>query len=126
MESNRLVSSHNGRHRLAKAKMIAPREKGGFNMLDVKAQHDSLKLQWICRLLMERLNICIWADYVLPQFWLDVFTIWYNRRYISLNETNPSYRNRLLNSLICFSDAVHPSTRGKIRKRDFELFFFFF
>ena len=47
----------NGRHRIAKSKMIAPKIVGGFNMLDIYCQEKALKLKWIDRLMSETVNI---------------------------------------------------------------------
>ena len=128
------------RHRISKAKMIAPKQKGGFNMLDMKLQEASLKLRWIDRLLMDRVNISFGFPYTMSAFkisiinalrcnispkkiknllhrpilqvWHDIFTLWFSLHYIPITCTERSKRSALLNSLFCFCEPV-----SKIIKR---------
>ena len=136
-QMDQLLTNHvwdNGRHRIAKNKMIAPKKVGGFKMLDKRLQEKSLKLRWIQRLL-DHTNISMWCEYVisafiipivdplrvnqnktgftillckpLPQVWMDIFAIWYESNYIPITCNSKEKRNDLLNSLVCFCHPVH-------------------
>ena len=52
-----------GCHHISKEKMITPKEKGGFNMLNIRLQNCSLKLKWIDRLLSDRTNLSFSSAY---------------------------------------------------------------
>ena len=123
-----------GRHRIAKLKMITPKEKGGFNMLDIRSQEKSLKLKWIDRLMSDTVNISMWCLYTisafrinitevlkcnlsaktfkrllrkpLPQVWMDIFSIWFEMYYIPVTCSAKNRKDMLLDSMVCYCEPV--------------------
>ena len=61
-----------GRHHISKAKMITPKGKDGFNMLDIRLQNTSLKLRWIDQLLAYRINITFSSAYIINAFKISI------------------------------------------------------
>ena len=120
----------NGRHHIAKDKMIAPKQVGGFNMLQIHCQDKSLKLKWLDRLLLDRVNFSLWEAYIISAFvipitdalrcnipgkslktllvkripivWKDIFSIWFTEHYISPKCSSREKRAAMLNSLVTF------------------------
>ena len=135
-----------GRHRIAHDFMIGPKEKGGFNMLDIQTQNASLKLSWINRLLSQTSNVAMWADYIMscfhipitillrcnvsgqgfqflmknsiPQVWSHIFALWFNRRYIPASCSDKNRRDELLNSTFCFSAPIRGTRKITVKEVD--------
>ena len=135
---DRLYYAHvweGGRHRISKTKMIAPKNVGGFNMLDVRLQDRSLKLKWLDCLLSVNSNTSLWCVYIksafcipiqhvllcnnkynvvldkflikpIPQVWRDIFRIWISEHYIPIECASKKRREDLFNTLVCFSPVT--------------------
>ena len=122
-----------GRHRISKKIMEQPMENGGFNMLNVKYQENSLKLIWIQRLLADSASKYFWQEHIsscfcvpltdlirfnlhpsrmkrlinrksiLPPFWNDVFYTYFSWTYVSAKKLSTC---EYVGSLsICFNSA---------------------
>ena len=133
----RLMVNHvweQGRHHISKDKMIASKQEGGFNMLDIRLQNKSLKLRWVDRLLSDRVEISFGSVYVmdafvipiidllrcnihprrfkkllrvpLPPVWMEIFETWFEYQYIPADCSDPAKTTDLLNSLLCFNESV--------------------
>ena len=123
-----------GRHKMSKEKMCLPRTQGGFNMLNVYIQEQSLKLSWMNRFLCDTSCITYTQNYLFsssiipfpdfmkgnlapknfcvlltnkppPPFIHDILHIWFTNMYVPRNCTDPSKRDVVLNSLFCFNEG---------------------
>ena len=126
----------NGQHKLNKQTMFLPRAEGGFNMLNVYLQEQSLKLSWLNRFLSDSsilslmqhflytCTIIPFTDFLrcnisaryysrmfrcsVPQIVTDIFNIWFKRCFVNskLDHKYPDTRHLLLNSLFCFNEVI--------------------
>ena len=129
----------NGRHRISKLNMLAPHSQGGFNMLDVYSQEQSLKIVWINRLLGDTNQITMWCAYicsaflipitdalrcnldmvrykillckVIPPVWHSIFAAWYKMNYISHKCSDKNRKQDMLNVLACFNQAIRKTRK---------------
>ena len=123
-----------GRYRINKKVMEQPMENGGFNMLNVRYQENSLKLIWIQRLLADSATKYFWQEQVascfcvpltdlvrlnlhpaqmkslineksvLPPFWKDVCYIYFHWTYVSADKIKTCTYSGALS--ICFNLAL--------------------
>ena len=123
----------NRQHQISAATMELDISAGGYNMLSVYMQEQSLKFIWLQRLFHDT-TICFWQlqviscftipvlrllnlnithrkfhkfikrGKILPQFWIRLFEAWFKIRYISASDSNPSF-GELLQRPVCFITA---------------------
>ena len=73
------------RHRLRKEIMFQPQHRGGFSMINICIQNDSLKFAWLNRLLSESVNMQFWSVFLCTQFCIPI------NEFLKCNLTSANY-----------------------------------
>ena len=125
-----------GRHRLKADFMYQPKADGGFAMVNVAVQNQSLKFAWFNRLFSESVNISFWVTYLynsfiiplpdvlncnihptafsllfkpgvhLPSFWRDVFGKWFRQFYVSIDCNPPNDQRKIAVLPVIFNSGI--------------------
>ena len=124
-----------GRHRMSASDMIQPLEKGGFNMLNVYYQCQSLQFQWLSKTLRNINEKAVWEHYLrscilipLEQFlccnffaksfhklirniksilffWLRLLQVWFKESYVRVVVQDNVCNDKMISKGIIFNSA---------------------
>ena len=133
----------NSRHRLHKSLLFQPTVEGGLGMVNIHVHNTALKFAWFNRLLSDRANLQFWSvrlghcfilplcdvlncnlhhghldvvckpDTLLPPYWVEVFTKWFQQFFISEGCTDSDSKKKVLTLPVVFNSEMTRDTVWK-------------
>ena len=125
-----------GCHRLRQELVSLPKHDGGFDMVNIFVANKALKFTWFNRLFKDTANTQFWTAFlyhifviplpevlncnlhpsnlkwilspqaIIPPFWHELFTFWFNQFYIPPNCTDDDKKDKVLNVPVTYNSSI--------------------